>query len=143
MNRLERMADFTTSTDWVQLQQIAEFLRSRNLKDGELLCEGNTTHPLYLMLNLRPATRYMHVGTIRYYFPARRDALDRELRASGCRYIVSDCRVWGLTIEQGNEEIKDDPLALPPDFPEWERELFPWNVKVTHRVGRYYVHQID
>jgi hypothetical protein len=31
---------------------------------------------------------------------------------------------------------------LPPDFPAWGKDVYPWNQPVVFRAGRYFVHEV-
>ena len=61
---------------------VAGFLRTVDppLGPGELNCWHDSTHPLYLMLDLEPATRYMHYGTAFGDPQARRERIAEEVR---------------------------------------------------------------
>jgi hypothetical protein len=32
--------------------------------------------------------------------------------------------------------------ALPPRFPAWGQDTYPWNQPVVFRAGRYFVHEV-
>jgi hypothetical protein len=115
------------------------------------LCDS--THPLYLMLDLDPATRYMHYGTAfgikedRELKPgerSKRELIADEVRASKQRYVVSD-----LVRMKYDRHAPYDPDSwrrndpLPYWLPPRERAKFPWNQPVVFRSGRYVVHKID
>jgi hypothetical protein len=122
--------DSPHATGWEDLGRVADYLRELDLRDGELTCYNNSTHPLYLDLGLRPSTRYLHFGTVLDHFPSRRRQVEQELAASGQRYVVSDLRAVGLTGEQ--------PADCPPSL----LRLFPWSELVVFRSGRYLVHRV-
>ena len=130
-------------TEWVPLADVAKYLRSVEppLRDGELTCWHDSTHPLYLELDLAPSTRYLHFGTV---FGMRSHAAEvaAEVAASRQRYVVSDLRrmTW-------NEDAPTAPGALGPhSLPAWlppsQRRRFPWNQPVAFRSGRYVVHRV-
>ena len=144
----DRLGQYTRSplgTNWRELNEVADYLRHVDppLQSGELNCWGDTTHPLYLMLDLDPATRYMHYGTV-FAIRSRRAQIAEEVRASRQRYVVSDLRrmTW-------NADAITDPRSWRPGdpLPVWlpanERKRFPWNQPVVFRAGRYVVHRID
>jgi len=31
---------------------------------------------------------------------------------------------------------------LPPEFPDWRTDIYPWNQPVVYRSGRYVVHEV-
>ena len=41
---------------------MAEYLRGVGIADGELVCWDDSTHPLYLMLGVKPGIRFMHLS---------------------------------------------------------------------------------
>jgi hypothetical protein len=144
----DRLGQYTQSpwgTNWEELTDVARYLRGVEppLGPGELNCWHDTTHPLYLMLNLDPATRYMHYGTA-FGIRPKREVIAEEVRASRQRYVVSDL----LRMTWDRDKVYDpaqwragDPL--PAWLPPAERAKFPWNQPVVFRSGRYLVHRID
>ena len=132
-------------TKWQELNAVAAYLRTVDppLRDGELNCWHDSTHPLYLVLDLKPATRFMHYGTV-FGITAKRAAVAREVSDSGQKYVVSD-----LLRTTWNRNAVYDPRSwragdpLPVWLPPAERERFPWNQPVVFRSGRYLVHRID
>ena len=137
--------DVHVGTTWEDLGRVAGFLRAVEppLRDRELTCWHDSTHPLYLMLNLEPSTRYMHFGTA---FDIRKQAarIADEVAASPQRYVVSDLRrmTWDTAkpLEGG---AGGDPLKLPAWFPKSQRDKYPWNQPVVFRAGRYVVHKMS
>ncbi|HEY8504960.1 MAG TPA: hypothetical protein VIL46_10285, partial [Gemmataceae bacterium] len=129
-------------TEWRDLYRVADFLRTRNLRDGELACWDDGTHPLYLILNVRPAIRYMHIGTV-LSFRAKLEDIRRDVATSPQRYVVSDLtrvRLYHPPFSDADDPA--DPPGLPPDFPDAARNVFPWNQPVIFRAGRYRVHRV-
>jgi hypothetical protein len=127
--------------EWEQLEKVAAYLRSLNLRDGELTCYNNTTHPLYLELDLEPSTRYLHFDTLLRFMPAHRETIRQALASSGQRYVVSDLRAAGLTPEQ-REEWYNSTDALPAGLPEGWVGRFPWSEPVVYKTTRYAVHKV-
>jgi hypothetical protein len=125
---------------WSTLGAVAAAdLRSRcGVRDGELTCYHNTTHPLYLDLNLKPSTRFLHYATVFDAFPSRRGEVRRELEASGQRYVVSDLLAVGVQVPSP----LSDPLKLPAEFPRYWVKVFPWTQPIIYRSGRYLVHRV-
>ena len=62
MNALGLVRGFHSANDWEQLGEVADWLRTRGVRDGELLCWDDSPHALYLELGIRPAFRFQHVG---------------------------------------------------------------------------------
>jgi hypothetical protein len=128
--------------NYEELSAVADYLRSRGVQDGELTCWANTTHPLYLELDVKPAIPYMHVDQTLAYFPMKEELIRQQLAASGQRFVVSDLQSIVDTPEAAHAEQPGRPLALPPDFPSEWAELFPWYEPVVFRCGRYLVHEV-
>jgi hypothetical protein len=144
-DRLGQFTNTTWGTNWRELNDVAEFLRKVDppLGPGELNCWHDTTHPLYLMLDLDPATRYMHYGTA-FGISSKRDVIAEEVRVSRQKYVVSD-----LMRATRNPQAVYDPASwregdlLPVWLPASERAKFPWNQPVVFRSGRYVVHKVE
>jgi hypothetical protein len=132
-------------TRWEDLTRVAEYLRGIEppLGPRELNCWHDSTHPLYLMLDLDPATRYMHFGTA-FGIEAKAEQVAREVATSPHRYVVSDLlrttyyRNW---LRQPRWWRAGDPLPLW--LPPIERTMYPWNQPVVFRSGRYVVHKVE
>ena len=144
-DRLGQYTDVHCGTRWSELTDVANFLRTVEppLGPGELNCWHDSTHPLYLMLDLDPATRYMHYGTA-FGIGDKREQIADAVRASRQRYVVSDLlrTTWDRTSPYKPDSWRaGDPL--PVWLPERERQKFPWNQKVVFRSGRYVVHEVD
>ena len=144
-DKLGQYTDVHCGTKWRELEDVAAYLRTVQppLGPRELNCWHDSTHPLYLMLDLDPATRYMHYGTA-FGIRSKREVIEREVRASPQRYVVSDLlrTTWDRDARHDPRSWRDgDPL--PVWLPAAERERFPWNQPVVFRSGRYVVHRID
>jgi hypothetical protein len=132
-------------TNWENLEDVARYLKTVNppLGPGELNCWHDSTHPLYLMLDLEPATRYMHYGTA---LGIRKQVgqIAADVASSRQRYVVSDLvRMtwkWEEAYEPGSN---GDPHRLPTWFPTSQRCNFPWNQPIVFRSGRYVVHKVE
>jgi hypothetical protein len=130
-------------TDSVQLGAVEDFLRAEGVKDGELLCWHEATHPLYLSLNVRPPVRFMHVGTAMGMGRWQREQVAAEVRRAmpGVRFVVSDLHrvTW-----QRDALLDLAPDGLPWAIPAWQRTTFPFDQPVVFRSpgGRYLVHRV-
>jgi hypothetical protein len=129
--------------NWTELDETRQFLATLNLKDGELVCWDDTTHPLYLDLNLRPTIRFLHVNTS-LEFRGKRPTIRGELIATGHKYVVSDAAVVQFLYEPFDDDGRsDDPLRLPSNFPCACRGIYPWDQPVIKKFGRYWIHRIE
>jgi hypothetical protein len=148
-DRLGQYIDLHCGTRWEELNEVAEYLRALDppLGPGELNCWHDSTHPLYLMLDLDPATRYMHYGTvlaIRSPDDRIRKQVAREVAESRQRYVVSDLKRATQDHARAYEPgAGGDPLRLPEWLSATEGDKFPWNQPVVFRAGRYVVHRIE
>ncbi len=143
-DKLGQYTDIHCGTRWRELNDVAGYLRTVDppLGPGELNCWHDGTHPLYLMLDLEPATRYMHYGTA-FGIKSKREIIAREVAVSRQRYVVSDLQRtrWdrNASYDPASWRLGDPlPVWLPPN----ERRKFPWNQPVVFRSGRYVVHHV-
>jgi hypothetical protein len=133
------------STSWTELAEVAEYLRKEGVTDGEVVCWHDTTHPLYLILGVKPAIRFMHVGTVLMMKEHYEDVRQDLLAAGHKKFVVSDLvRVMRSATEAG----KAGPggfLDLPPGLGETQRHVFPFDQPIVFRSsgGRYLVHRIE
>ncbi|MCE9531108.1 MAG: hypothetical protein K8T89_08290 [Planctomycetes bacterium] len=142
-DRLSFYANIHCAPNWTELEQVKKYLETLNLKDGELVCWDDTTHPLYLDLKLKPSFRFMHVNTS-LEFRSKRPRMREELIATGHKYVVSDVNVsqyiyYGYSMETPPGR----PLDLPVETPCFIRDVYPWNQPVIFKYGRYWVHRIE
>jgi hypothetical protein len=144
-NRLGLYIHCHCATNWEDLVQVADYLRQVHppLQDGELNCWHDGTHPLYLLLNLEPATRYLHYGTA-LSIRERVAEIAEAVASSRQRYVVSDLFPVLPDMFTDQFPVADgQALCLPPDFPAPYRQLFPWNQPLVFRCGRYCVHKVE
>ena len=133
------------STSWTELAEVAEYLRRQGLTDGEVVCWHDTTHPLYLMLGLKPAIRFMHVGTVlmmkEHYGDVRQDLLAAPKK----KFVVSDLVRVLWSAEPAAQDGPAGPLDLPPALGDRQRHVFPFDQPIVFRSskGRYLVHRIE
>jgi hypothetical protein len=136
---LSAMSTRPNATSWKELETVSHFLQRQGVGDGELTCFHNSTLPLYLVLNLRPSTRFLHFQIVLTEFPRHREEVRRELAASPQRYVVSD--LWAIGVHEP-ESLTYRP-ALPPVFPRHLVRLYPWHYPVVFRTRRYLVHRVQ
>lgn len=129
---------------WVDLAAVEAYLRSVEppLRDGELLAFHDSPHPLYLSMRLKPATRYLHFGTVTA-MRSQQPRVTAEVRQSAPRYVVSDLKrmTWDKGIDAA-PDARGDPNGLPAWLPLSLRESFPWDQPIAFRSGRYVVHRV-
>jgi hypothetical protein len=126
--------------DWECLEDVADWLRKRALKDGELTCYYDSSHHLYLELHLKPSTPYLQFGNTLTYFPKHHDLIRRQLQDSPQRYVVSDLRA---VLIDSPTALEGATLELPADFPQKFKHVFPWDLPIVFRSGPYTVHRVD
>jgi hypothetical protein len=138
-----RWVDHFGGPDPVELAAVATFLRNQHLHDGELIAWHDSPHVLYLDLGLKPAFRFMHVGTVVALGAEQRQRIRNELlvAAPQARFAVSD--LYRIT-EQHAQLLDLDAEGLPRVVPRWQRQEFPFDQPVVFRSpnGRYLVHQL-
>jgi hypothetical protein len=124
----------------VELGAVADYLRSRNVGDRELIAWHDSPHELYLELGIRPGFRFMHVSTASGFGPAQREEIHRELMAvvSHARFAVSD--MYRITEHHAGLSAPDWEKLLPA----WQLNEFPFDQPIVFRSpnGRYLVHEI-
>jgi hypothetical protein len=130
--------------DPVELGAVADYLRTQNVRDGELIAWHDSPHALYLDLGIKPGFRFMHVGTAAGLGKWQEQTVLTELQVAlpHARFAVSD--MHRVTAKYG--ELNDvDASNLPRVLPLWQRAEFPWNQPVVFRSpsGRYLVHRIE
>jgi hypothetical protein len=131
-------------TDPVELGAVADYLRTQNLRDGELIAWHDSPHQLYLELGVKPRFRFMHVGTAAGLGKWQEEQVLRELQEAlpHARFVVSDLHRTTAKYDQLTDLDAD---GLPKVLPAWQRAEFPWTQTVVFRSpsGRYLVHRID
>ena len=129
--------------DWEDLGRVAGFLREKKVGDRDLICWHDSTHPLYLWLDVRPGLRYPHVITA-MRFKSKLPLIRTETLGSPAKYVVADLVPCGYL---ATEPFPPAPPAglidrLPDYFPAWGPSVYPWNQKPVYRAGRYFVFEI-
>ena len=140
-DRLTFYHDAHCAPDWADLGRVADYLKTLDLHDRDLICWHDSTHPLYVTLGIKPGLRYPHVITA-MKFHSKLDEIRRETFASPAKYVVSDLIPVGYSVAFGPPPPPGPTDRLPPEFPAWGADTYPWNQPVVFRAGRYFVHQI-
>jgi hypothetical protein len=155
-DRLRRYPEHEASIGWEELNEVAEFLRAKGAGDGEVVGWFDSPHAVYLLLDVEPGFRFMHVFTALVISahsdrPEVYDAVYAELGAARrARYVISDLE-WLMTTADGagdRAELLGPPVA-PTDLLPAARpcpRMFPFNQPTVFRsrngTGRYVVHEL-
>jgi hypothetical protein len=130
--------------NWENMERVANYLREQRVRDAELLCMNDTTHPLYLTLNLTPPVPYVHVDQMMWAFMKKRERLRQELAAARPRFVVSDVRF--LSPATNLAEIGANALVHGPvgtdHVEQFRATVYPWHYPAVFRAGDLVVHQI-
>jgi hypothetical protein len=141
--RLQRLSEHVAAFSWDELGEVADYLQSRGVQDGELIAWDDTPHALYLMLGIKPGLRFMHIHTAQSISMRGYAQVQSELasKAGVARFAVGDL---------ARTRIIGPPLSsrelLPQTLPAGERSRFPFNQETVFRSrsgqGRYTVHEL-
>lgn len=149
-DRLRQIRDFEASICWEELDDVAEFLRKKNVKDGEVIAWHDSTHAVYLMLEIKPGIRFMHTTTARLI---GEEPLLKELEAAAgtARFAIGDLEaIADDQLPEDRPRILGPPQApnnlLPANLKPKEKSFFPITQPIIFRsrggLGRYTVHQL-
>ncbi|HKB06068.1 MAG TPA: hypothetical protein VKD90_27990 [Gemmataceae bacterium] len=140
-DRLTYYPDIHCAPHWADLARVADFLRSKDVGDRDVICWHDSTHPLYVQLGIRPGLRFPHVITA-MKFRSKLDVIRDEAFQSPARYVVSDLVPVSYLHPFGPYPPPGPTTELPRDFPAWGPNVYPWNQPVVFRAGRYIVHEV-
>lgn len=88
---LRREVIHPASFNWVELGEVADYLRGRKVGDEELVCWHDSPHPIYLMLDVKPGLRFMHVNTATMISPdCHRRVCEEYQDNTHKRFVVID-----------------------------------------------------
>jgi hypothetical protein len=152
-DRTKRITVHEAVIDWEELDDVAQFLRSKGVKDGEVIAWHDSPHAVYLMLGIKPGVRYMHSNTAQSLGLPARDRVQAELAATAgtARFAVSDLEFAALGQNAATrDEILGPPHTetdlLPLAVAPIHRREFPFNQPTVFRsrggLGRYVVHAL-
>jgi hypothetical protein len=147
---LRLIKDFEASVGSEELDDVAQFLRAQGVKDRQVIAWHDSPHVIYLMLDIKPGIKFMHVSTGKLVCPeeVQEDLVAREGTA---RYAIADLELLAafrspdlqmriLSPPRSQNDLL--PAKLPCEF----RALFPYNQPVIFRsrggLGRYTVHKL-
>lgn len=154
------------SIEWEELSEVADYLRAQGVRDGEVVAWFDSPHAIYLVLDIKPGFRYMHVYTAIIISTVidpsgetgRKMAMD-ELKAALARtdpsrpkYVINDLEWMSLHAVDDEDRRKHflAPAHNPPHdllpFHSPFRYQFPFNQPTVFRArngkGRYIVHRL-
>ena len=146
------------TTNWEELGEVEAFLRSRDVKDRELVCWDEGVHPLYLSLGIRPGLRFMHIHNADRIGPDSVAKIRAELHPNrAIRFVVCDLEWVAYVTGPYKDHIRTVhtsryPPGRSPDNPvpvmdeQWN-EVFPYDGrKAVFRsqggIGRYIVFEV-
>ncbi len=151
-DRLKREKLHVATTNWEELGEVAEYLRGQNAKDREVVCWNEGVHPLYLLLELQPGIRFMHVHNTDGISPDAGKLVRGELKANPkVRFVVVDLE-WVAGIEGWDSAPTPyrpgrghpEPNHLLPKLSQNWDGVFPYDRRRTvfrsdRELGRYVV----
>jgi hypothetical protein len=121
---------------WAELHEVAEFLRTQQVKDRELVTWDDAPHPLYLMLGIQPGIRFVHINTVRG-INAGIDKIVAEMRLNpAVRFVVVDLQWYWFQIDDPAERERfrePGPAAddLLPPAAERLKKWWPFNTSLS------------
>ena len=166
---LSRAGGFDPAPNWIELGQVADELRRRGVRDGDLIAWNDAPHSLYLMLKIRPGFRYQHVRTCMGIGEEQEKVVyaDAEIAAKSAKYAVSDLKslpvtYWPYPASQPlgalaggwatylptSRNIEDTPFMIlpPPGSALGISGVFPFKYPAVFRsgdgAGRYLIHDL-
>ena len=153
-DQLKRLTDHEAAFSWEELDEVAGWLLARNVRDGELIAWHDSPHVLYLMLDIKPGIRFMHINTAQNISDEAYARVQAELAAKGgiARYAVSDLEYPTLGFSPEKRLALLGPLIeekslLPVALDEKARTKFPFNQRAVYRTrggtGRYLIHELS
>lgn len=123
------------------MERVANYLKSREARDGEVLCFNSDIVSLYRRLGFFPPTEFIYVDQNAAYVPSAAETILRTLMQSGHKYVVTDIRTSGVIAHGFQNETRDGEQLSPVHLP-GTTAVYPWNQPVVFRAGWYLVHEI-
>jgi hypothetical protein len=151
-NGVAFQSDYFAGIDTAEIDEVAEYLRSQNVREGEVMAYNDSPHAVYLVLgHRRPPIRFMHLSTATLMGDEQYEWVKKEVTAAapGVRFVVSDLQRLATfySYEDLQRVSEPGPNAedhLPPVVPMASRDVFPLNQPTVFRSGggrgRYVVH---
>ena len=132
-----------TTPNWNELRPVVEYLRQRDLQDGELTAYSGGAIYLYRELSLVPSTRYVYLDVLARVFKKRTAEIHEAVANCDHKFVVSSLLHAGLNPEIIARGEFDPDTMLPVCFPEERMQEFPYTQPVVFRSGQYLVHKVD
>lgn len=113
---LRREAIHPASIAWEELHEVADDLRGRRVGDEQLVCWHDSPHPLYLILDVKPGLRFMHVNTARMISDECDRRVCEEFRQNtDKRFVVIDLQrfafvEWLGWVNRREKDVRPNPL---------------------------------
>jgi hypothetical protein len=146
-DKLALIHGFHAANDWEQLAEVAEWLKTQNVRDGDVIAWHDAPHAVYLLLEIKPGFRFQHVSHMEALSRDHYRRIHDELRQAmpHVRFVVSDLMRCGA-VDAGR--VGPMGTAGPDGYPEAMRadvkKEFPYFLPVAFRsgggTGRYIVH---
>jgi hypothetical protein len=154
------------SIAWEETAEVAAFLRAKGAGDGDVIAWFDSPHAVYLLMDVKPGFRYMHVFTVISISVAVDGSgkVGREIVLAAARaawearppgrvmYVVCDVEWTTLGVYDPGQlgalrgPAADPPRNLLPAATPYPNE-FPFNqpalFRTRNNTGRYVVHRID
>lgn len=152
MEAVALLPETFASIDPVQIGEVAEYLKSLGVQEGDVLCWHDSPHAVYLELGHTPPFRFMHLSTTMMGLDTY-ERMKRELIKTlpNVKYVVSDLkRVYLMADGEARsgwvEPGPGNGDLLPPNLPPVCRDVFPMYEPCLFRSGngrgRYIVHRV-
>jgi hypothetical protein len=128
--------------DWLELDQVRQFLAKQNLHDGELNCFAVSAMSLYTELNVKPGNPFVYGWGTVSFFKHHKPEIVASMIDSPERFIVNDYMQVGYSRETARQSDPRHPGSLLLPVPGVLRGEFPWDYPNLYRAGRYVVHGV-
>jgi len=125
----------------VEMERVADFLRSQGARDGDVVCFNSDLVSLYRRLGFLPPTKFIYIDQNAAYVPSAADAILQTLMQSGHKYVVTDILTSGVLGEGFRDHVREGEQHPPTHLP-GANGVYPWEQPVVFRAGWYLVHEI-
>ena len=148
------------SIGWEEIAELADYFRGLKVQGGQVIGWFDSPHAVYLLLDLDPGLRYMHVYTAMAIMSGddetcevgRQKMLQEVPPDARVRYVVSDLEYVALAAGDDPDlrarflgPPRNPPADLLPELTPYPKQ-FPFNQPTVYRTrngtGRYVVHRI-